>query len=626
MKRIRKLDPLTINQISAGEVVDRPASVVKELIENALDAQSTRIIIEIREGGKRYIRVTDNGTGIHKDDVDVIFERHATSKIKKIDDLQSILSLGFRGEALASIASVSQVELITRTEDHPSGLYLRLHGGILEERKEIGCPIGTTLIVNHLFYNTPARAEFLKSNTAEAAYISDLIAKYALAYPQISFRFIKNDEIIFNTPGGGNTLDNIKRIYGTEVAKNLYALSEENEDISLKAYISKPSFVRGNKKLQVFFVNGRYIKDKTISNAIEQAYKSLVMVNKFPICFIYLNIKPDRLDVNIHPAKAEIRFKDEQLVQKFVFNALRKKLFEENLIPHMPVNSMDSKQEEERDEEGFDTFSETSQIQLNFENDVKEQDGQPSKKDTDYSDQKFSQMQEKKSTFLEDNPSYLVNNKNDSMLKSSRNFMNIEKEQKERKTFPFPDIKISDQIFQTYLIGHDQDNLYLIDQHGAHERILYDYFVEKYEKQSVISQTLLTPLLIELSFREFELVKEHLEIFSRLGFEVQEFGFNSIILRSVPMIFGEPEAKEFFLEVLNSIEKEFSSSSVIKADKVISMACKNAVKAKDRLAKEEIDQLMKQLALSPNPFTCPHGRPIILSITKKEIEKRFRRI
>ncbi len=614
MKRIYKLDKLTSNKIAAGEVVDRPASVVKELIENSLDAQSHNIIVEIREGGKNYVRVTDNGTGIHKDDTEIAFERHATSKIKSIDDLQSVVSLGFRGEALASIAAVAQMELITRTEDVVSGIYLNLNGGILKERKEIGCPKGTTFIVKHLFYNTPARAKFLKSNASEAAYISDLVAKYALAYPNISFRFINNGEIIFSTSGDGNIFNNIARIYGTEIAKNVYYLSEKNEMISMEAYIAKPSLSRGNRKLQVYFVNGRYVKNKAIADAIDDGYKTLVMTKKFPVCFIYLKVRPSQIDVNVHPAKTEIRFKNEQFVQTFVADAIRKKLSQENLIPHMHLVNNNDKNKST-------IFPETKQIGINLIKDVEEQKEFSFKSLT--SSENHSMPKNQKLVISEDKLSYNINSKDNEAYNKKIKKLESNNKQENPK---LSNIKIIGQIFQTYLIGQDDDTLYLIDQHGAHERILYDHLIEMYKNQSVVSQNLLTPLPIELSFKEFNLVKNNIDIFKNIGFNVEEFGLNTIVLRAVPILFGEPEIKGFFLEVLDSLNKEISNGYEIKIDKIVSKACKNAIKAKDTLNTREIDELMRQLAYSANPFTCPHGRPIIISITRNDIEKKFKRI
>ncbi|QEK12175.1 DNA mismatch repair endonuclease MutL [Crassaminicella thermophila] len=629
LKRIHKLDKLIANKIAAGEVVDRPVSVVKELVENAIDANASKIIVEIKEGGKTYIRITDDGIGIYESDVEIAFERHATSKIKDADDLNSILSLGFRGEALASIASVSQVELITKTEDSKTGTYLEIHGGEIIERKEIGCPKGTTFVIKNLFYNMPARYQFMKSNAVETGYISDLISKFALAYSNISFRFINNGTIVFTTSGSSSVINNIVSIYGKEIAKNMMYVSNRVKDISIEAYISKPTIARGNKKQQVFFVNGRYVKNKIISDAIEEAYKTLVKVNRFPICFIYLNIPPNRLDVNIHPTKTEIRFDDELYIKDFVVNTLRSKLLEENLIPSIGFEKS-KKQLEGYQERIIDLPTCSDTIIKNTKNisEIK-----PNK-------------EHEKDLVLEDKLSYHANNKVENKLvkatqkkeKINRNNIsefnqntktkNIVNEEKlnNKNSELIMNIRILGQIFNTYLIGQDDQTMFLIDQHAAHERILYDTLLKSYKERSAVSQKLLTPILVEVSFVEFEIVKKNVDIFNNLGFEVEEFGMNAFILRSVPVVFGEPEAKEFFMEVVDNFQKNINNSYDIKVEQIISMACKQAIKAKDKLDFVEIKELMKQLAKLENPFTCPHGRPIIVSMTKYEIERKFKRI
>lgn len=622
--RIIKLDKQIANKIAAGEVVDRPASVVKELLENAIDAGASNIIVEIKEGGKSYIRVTDNGSGIHKSDVEMAFERHATSKIRDVEDLNTIVSLGFRGEALASIASVSQVELITKTEDVISGSYLELHEGKIIEHREIGCPQGTTFVIKNLFYNTPARFQFMKSNAAETSYISNIIGKYALAYPNISFRFINNGTVGFTTSGSGSVINNIACIYGKEIAKYMYPITDKDGPISLEGYISKPSVSRGNRQLQAFFVNGRYIKSKIVHEAIDEAYKTLVMVNKFPVCILYLTIPPDKLDVNIHPTKTEIRFYDESYIKEFIIHALRKRLLHENLIPDInldaPKSNMDSQgciQEQMID---LNLSSATTNEFVRATDTFKGNEQQ---------------------TVKEDKLPFIANNKmKDNIPKKVEKAEIIEEDirmsgptekvhkvayAKPSRPQSLQNIRIIGQVFNSYLIGQDGDIMYLIDQHAAHERIMYEQLLRQYKQQSIISQKRLTPMVIELSFAEFEAVKNHMDIFIRLGFDIEEFGINAYILRAVPVVFGEPQAKEFFLEVLDNLQKEIHNSYDMKMDKIIHMACKQAIKAKDKLNAVEITELLKQLSSLENPFTCPHGRPVIVSITKYEIEKKFKR-
>ncbi|MCT4604966.1 MAG: DNA mismatch repair endonuclease MutL [Marinisporobacter sp.] len=682
-KKIYKLEKFIANKIAAGEVVDRPSSVVKELVENAIDAKASKIIIEIKEGGKSYIRITDNGVGIHEEDMEIAFERHATSKIKNVKDLDSILSLGFRGEALASIASVSQVELISKTREEPSGTYLELHGGQIIEHKDMGCPNGTTFVIKNLFYNVPARLQFMKSNATETTYISDLISKYALAYPDISFRFINNGTIVFTTSGSSSIVNNIASIYGKEMAKNmLYLANKKSDTFSIQAYISKPTTTRGNKQLQVFFVNGRYVKNKMISQAIEEAYRTLITINRFPICFIYLTVPPDQLDVNIHPTKTEIRFNKGLNIKEFVKDTLKERLLRENLIPNVgferPKKKEDGHQERIIDLPKFKKMSEPNEIK-------------PFKKEEKIirpiQVEKVENKKNIKDLVFEDKSTYHVNNKDEKNHKEifpkKEKHSNIQTENRKinRKTIDNPPIdyqktkdqivtnerihkqgidhkkakhiainennievkhleekkhnkntdkilgiRILGQIFNTYLIGQDGQSMYLIDQHAAHERIMYDQLMKNYQNQSAISQKLLAPILVELSFAEFEIVKKNMNMFTQLGFEIEEFGINALILRSVPVLFGKPEAKKFFIEIVDHLQKNIQSSYDMKIEKIISMSCKKAIKANDRLDSLEIDQLMKQLSELENPFTCPHGRPVIVAMSKYEIEKKFKRV
>ncbi|WP_165916145.1 DNA mismatch repair endonuclease MutL [Marinisporobacter balticus] len=673
IKRIHKLEKFIANKIAAGEVVDRPASVVKELVENAIDAKSSKIIVEIKEGGKTYIRITDNGVGIHESDVEIAFERHATSKIRNVSDLDSILSLGFRGEALASIASVSILELITKTRSSDAATYLELHGGVVRERKEVGSPSGTSFVVKNLFYNVPVRLQFMKSNVTETSYISDLISKFALAYPDMSFRFISNGTIIFSTSGSSSVITNIANIYGKEMARNMIYVSKIREGMALQAYISKPTLSRGNKQLQVFFVNGRYVKNKIISEAIEEAYKTLVTINKFPICFIYLNIPPNHIDVNIHPTKTEIRFNNASAIKELIVTTLKNKLLEENLVPNVNFEKqkkvVEGYQERIIDLPAFTNNEQQMGQMICATKEIEKADPLDKKDKTIKKEHIQNLVLENKSTYVANNK--IIHDSTKPLFKKAENtikdideavnkqvktkeekMMNdaiVTKEEKiinqainknEEKTTQttnttkynnknremIMNIKILGQIFNTYLIGQDGENMYLIDQHAAHERILYDTLLKNYKTQIAVSQKLLVPIVVELSFGEFEIVKKHIDLFIHLGFEIEEFGMNAFILRSVPIVFGKPEVKRFFIEIVDGLQKEVHNSYDLKVEKIISMSCKQAIKANDRLEQIEIDALMKQLAELENPFTCPHGRPIIVSMTKYEIEKKFKRV
>ena len=610
--RIHLLDSLTANKIAAGEVVDRPSSVIKELVENAIDAHATVIVIEIRDAGKEYIRISDNGLGIHPSDVEIAFERHATSKITQIEDLNSTLSLGFRGEALASIASVSQVELITKTAEPVSGIHLELHGGKIIFKKEIGCPIGTTFIVKNLFYNTPARFKFLKSNTSESSYIIDLVSKISLAHPDKSFKLINNNSIVFSTSGTNNILHTITSIYGKELAKNMVTARKEESNYFVEAYFSKTDMYRGNRQQQAVFVNGRLIKSKAITDAIDEAYRTLLPINKFPICFLYLKIPPAEIDVNIHPAKTEIKFSNESLVKSLLISTLKERLFQERLIPEIKLTP---KNQEELRQETFINLSPPSN-QENIERNGKETHSSQDK-NTYFTNNKVA----------ENKPSILFE-RNDRSNNHPAD-KDLEKPLAEN-TIYHPDlinIRIIGQVFSSYLVGDDGHQMYLIDQHAAHEKILYTQFLKQYKEKNVYIQKLLTPIIVELSLAEFERLQHDVGIFEELGFEVEPFGRNAFLIRSVPLQFGEPETKSFFMEAVESYNEEYrlSDRSSLKIEKIISMACKAAVKAKNKLHELEIHALMQQLAALENPYTCPHGRPVIISMSKLEIEKKFKR-
>ncbi|SHJ54906.1 DNA mismatch repair protein MutL [Geosporobacter subterraneus DSM 17957] len=608
--RIHLLDALTANKIAAGEVVDRPASVIKELVENAIDAQATMIVIEIREAGKEYIRISDNGMGIHPSDVEIAFERHATSKITQIEDLDKTVSLGFRGEALASIASVSQVELITKTATSISGIHLELHGGKAVLKKEVGCPTGTTVIVKNLFYNTPARFKFLKNNTSESSYIIDLVSKIALAHPDKSFKLINNNIIVFSTAGTGHILHTITSIYGKELAKNMLTARREENNYHVEAYFSKIDMYRGNRQQQAAFVNGRLIKSKVITGAIDEAYRTLLPINKFPICFLYMKIPPSEIDVNIHPAKTEIKFSNEKLIKSLLISVLKDRLLQEKLIPEIKLTP---KNQEELIQETIIDLP-THIPQKNFEINIKE-DGVKEDKNTFITNNKVAIVQSA--------PAYEKNNS------STKELQEPLKESIPEKKIHHPhllNIRIVGQVFSSYLVGDDGLQMYLIDQHAAHEKIIYEQLLEQYREKRIYIQQLLAPIIVELSPAEFEKLQGDVDIFEKMGFEVEVFGRNAFLIRSVPLQFGEPETKSFFMEIIeNYNEAHGPSDHNLKVERIITMACKAAVKAKDRLDRLEMHGLMRQLSYLENPYTCPHGRPVIVSMSKLEIEKKFKR-
>ena len=581
-KKIEMLDNLTINKIAAGEMIESPYSVVKELIENSIDADASIITLEIKEGGKKYIRVTDNGIGIDGEYVEQAFMRHSTSKITNINDLSSIDSLGFRGEALASIAAVSQVEMITRTADQAHGVMIKIIGGKIETSKKVGCPVGTTVIVNNLFFNTPARLKFMKSNSAETMKISKIITLLALSNPGISFKYINNNDIIFTTPGNSILSQTILSVLDKDTFENLIFLEEKEPDMKLWGYISQPNFVRGNRNLQIIYVNGRYIKNKSIGKAIEEAYKEKIIINRYPVCILNLSIDPSETDINVHPSKTEIKFEKEEQVQEFIHKSIIKALEKDSVIPKLRVT-----EHKLREEQG-PKFIPVPPVETDNPREIVKDmsvagDVLINEIDEDYT---------KQSSFL----STLSNQ-----------------------------YKIIGQIFNTYIILEKEQSIYLIDQHAAHERLLYNRFLKEIENENVVSQKLVEPKILELSNEDYILLSDNLDLFIRLGFHVEDFGINAVIIREVPMILGKPRDFSFVYEILDETRNNDNITERFE-DTIVKKACKKAIKAKDKLDYYEIKQLVEEILTLTPPLTCPHGRPIILTMRQYDIEKHFKRI
>lgn len=626
INRIKKLHENVSNKIAAGEVVERPASVVKELIENSIDAKATSITIEIMEAGKSYIRISDNGIGILADDIDLAFERHATSKIFTDIDIYNVKSLGFRGEALASIASVSNVEIITKTKEAEFGLRVDIKNGRIIDKSQVGCPKGTTIIIKDLFYNTPARYKFLKSNSAETNYISSIVNKLALSRSEISFKYIVNNKNIFTTPGEEDIYSTIYTIYGKDIAKNLLKIKDSKDKISVDGYISNLKYTRGNRQLQVIFVNGRYIKSKAISDAINIAYKTLLPINRFPICFLYIQVPYDSLDVNIHPAKTEIRFHDERLVKNFISQVINKGLLTSNLIPEVKVkekNNTDSKvnglaNRTSTNSDNKNIFVKDNSEQIHFSKTI-------DKRNNDARDDRHAIKKEDNIKTDKSNEEFQINEILQDMNKTKIMNKDEKKENIRDKSELFDELNIIGQLFYTYIICEKGEDMFLIDQHAAHERILYEKYLDSFLNSEVISQILLDPIVLDLNYLDKEMLMQYKNIFSRLGYKIDEFGYNTIILREVPILFGKPVAKDFFLKLVEGMEKDISNNYEMKLEKIIQQSCKSAIKAYDSLKNVEIKKLLKDLKDVKNPFTCPHGRPIIISITKSEIEKKFMR-
>ncbi len=608
MGKIKLLDEITINKIAAGEIIERPASIVKELVENSIDAKANNIIIEIKDGGKSYIRVTDDGEGIPRDEVELAFKRHSTSKIESIEDLNNTISLGFRGEALASISTVSKIEALTKTEKDLKGIQLFLENGDILEKNSIGCPKGTTMIVRELFYNTPVRKKFLKSDLAESNCISDLVYRLALGNFQISFKYIKDNKIIIKTPGNNKLLSNIYLLLGKEFTENLNEIYYENDILKIYGYISNNTFYRGSRNHQYIYINNRYIESQHISRIIEEKYKSLIPINKFPVFIIFLEIDPLLLDVNIHPTKQEVKFKEQNLIDEAIEKAIDSEFDRLYNIPEIELPKKKSKEDKYEDINFLDKpkndVVEKDNVEKSSNNIVKITYEKPANKIKDASED------------------YNKNIEQDNITN------NIDFDRKSKNIIVLSDLKIIGVIFKTYIIVEDSinENVYIVDQHAAHERVLYEKFKREYENENIAVQKLLAPEIIELTNKELNIIKENIDLFYKLGFEIEEFGMNSIALRGVPILFGKPNYKQMLFDIVDNFQHNIKSNYEMRLEKIMKIACSSAVKGGDRISDIEIHSLFEQLEKADNPYTCPHGRPIIIQITKYELEKQFKRI
>lgn len=609
MSIIQILDSITINHIAAGEVVERPMSVVKELVENSIDAESTAITIEISEGGISYIRVTDNGLGIDQEDAAKAFERHATSKISNFNDLNHITSLGFRGEALASIASVSQVEMITRTPNSLSGISIIYHGGNLMEINETGCPEGTTLLVRNLFYNAPARIKFLKKSGMEAAYISDIIIRFILSNPSVSIKFINNGKMIYHSIGDGELCSAIYSVYGKEIIAHLIKMNAVFHDVHVWGYIGTAEISRSNRNYQSLFINGRYVKNKEIVKAIELAYHSVLPINQFPFYVLHMSIPTNHLDVNVHPNKTEVRlFHEREIVDGLVQN-VRDAILQIRFIP---------KQIE--DQEINDSSPSYVKASNDVHDKVKENENVYDQvKETNYGNQNqinyidiSSHVKQEMQMILHD----------DEIVEG----MELDKIANNNNIFDLNSIKIIGQLFNTYIIVEQYDIVYIIDQHAAHERLLYEKYKQELEKGEIVLQQLLIPYTIEVTYSEKEYIIANMALLHKMGYILEEFGILTYQLRAIPNIFGASQIKDNLLTIIDSLYllKPILDNEK-KQDLLMQMACKHAIKAGDPLQVMEISWLLECIKQDKIPLTCPHGRPILTKIYKHDLEKRFKR-
>lgn len=585
MGKIHVLDESTINKIAAGEVIERPASIVKELVENSIDAGAAAISIEILEGGKSLINVSDNGCGIMKEDTEQVFFRHATSKIKDSGDIQGINTLGFRGEAMASIAAVSEVELLTKAEEDTSGSHIIIKGGKPIQNVSIGYPTGTTVTVRDLFFNTPARLKFLKSDSSEQGAIVDIVEKLAMTNTGISMKLTVNNKVVLHTPGNGDLLSVILCIYGKNISGAMLPLEYSNDNLTIEGYMGKPEIARGNSTYMTFSVNKRYIKSRMLSEAVKQAYKTLLMNNRYPFSIININIKSEMTDVNVHPTKQEVKFSDERAIFNTLYLAVKNCLNNNRLTFENMEDSMEPERTSAFESRSYYDTAKVSFDQLSFGKETAAPRVDSYKRQYDYNrDQEVHQEQ--------------FNN----------------------------GINIIGQIFGTYILGQKDDDFYIIDQHAAHERIMFEYIKEKYNEKNITVQELMMPIVVELSPAEKVLYEENSHIFLNLGFEIEWFGESTIAIRSVPILMGEPCTGEFFNNILDSLKESTLSAATPLEKIIISMACKNSIKAGDNITPEEISVLLERLMKTSLPYTCPHGRPTIITMSKYELDKKFKRI
>lgn len=677
MPQITLLSQETIDKIAAGEVVERPSSVVKELVENAIDAGATAVTVEIKEGGISFIRITDNGCGIEHSQVPLAFLRHSTSKIRNVEDLMCIKSLGFRGEALSSIAAVAQVELITKTYSELTGTRYVIEGSREKENEEVGAPDGTTFIVRNLFYNTPARRKFLKSAQTEGNYIGDLMERLALSHPNVSFKFINNGQTKMHTSGNSNEKDMIYHIYGRDITAAILPVNVENEYFKVKGFIGKPLISRGNRNYENYFINGRYIKSALLSKAIEEAYKGFMMQHQYPFCVLYFTMDTELLDVNVHPTKMELRFSNNEDIYRKLYQIIRDTLTHKEFIPEVP---MDEKKEEKRapietkTPEPFEkrriqdlrssiakdtpyepkypnrdrltgtsgkfttskTVEPTANHKTEHETEVPEnlnvfkkllsQNKCPPAATEENTEISYRDIKEQQETVVKDTNTYTVDaisdNKADyeqqTFLDEESGFLTKDAAKKHR---------IIGQLFDTYWLIEYEDKLFIIDQHAAHEKVLYERTMKRVKEKEFASQRVSPPIILTLSLEEQEMLEKYEEQISAFGYEIEPFGGKEYAITAIPADFEAVNMKSMFIDMLD----DFTNISGREApelilEKVASMSCKAAIKGGNHISRPEAEQLIDELLTLENPYHCPHGRPTIISMTKYEIERKFKRI
>lgn len=680
MPHIQVLDQITIDKIAAGEVIERPASIVKELVENSIDSGATSVTVEIKDGGIDFIRVTDNGCGIAHEEVRSAFLRHSTSKIRNVEDLMHISSLGFRGEALSSIAAVTRTELITKEEDKELGTKYVIEGGKEVSLEETGAPNGTTFLVHQLFYNVPARRKFLKTPMTEAGHVQDLLIHLALSHPEVAFLFKNNNQEKLRTSGNGKLKDVIYHVYGREIAANILEMDYEKDGLRITGYLGKPIITRGNRNFENFFVNGRYVKSPMISKSLEDAYKDFTMQHKFPFAVLHFHVDGETIDVNVHPTKMELRFQRQQEVYGTVYEGVHRRLLEPELIQKAEVPDPVAERPAAGGSKKESPFllrpraagSNRAEGNASPPSNPADAAPQPEVRDEEYFIRK---MKERVTAYHERMSSAEVADRKDiyrpekqaEKIRDAVRYADTptdrtppaleeipakekvfqaepsaqkeeEKEQKPRQMDLFEEnflkrdvraeYKLIGQVFDTYWLVQFQDSLYIIDQHAAHERVLYERTLKGMKTREFTSQYLSPPIVLTLSMQEARLLEENMDRFTRIGFEIEPFGPEEYAVRAVPDNLFSIAKKELLMEMLDDLADGLSTSMTPELidEKVASMSCKAAVKGNNRLSAQEVDALIGELLTLDNPYHCPHGRPTIIAMTKRELEKKFKRI
>ena len=617
---INILDSNTINKIAAGEVVERPSSVVKELVENAIDAGANAITVEIKDGGMTLIRVTDNGCGIHKEEVKVAFLRHSTSKIKTAADLLGISSLGFRGEALSSISAVSQVELITKCSESLSGVRYRIDGGTEKELEDVGAPDGTTFLVRNLFYNTPARRKFLKTPATEAGYVSSVMEHLCMSHPDISFRFINNNQPKLQTVGNGNLKDVIYAVYGREISANLIEIHEKFDTFSIDGFIGKPAVCRGNRNYENYYINGRYIRNSIVSKAVEEGFAPFIMQHKYPFTAFHITIEPELLDVNVHPSKMELRFANSPYIYDCVRNAVMEALSQKELIVDATLD--DKVIPSALTEPADNTNAAMTNTAESANAAVTEQSESVS-----FTKAVTSDTYDKPTRMPEPFETKRAAEYDTTVLKPDYTQLKLFERPELLKEQNKKSIKIIGQVFDTYWIIEFENNMYIIDQHAAHEKVLFERFMKRYNEHTIHTQYISPPEIIKVSLQEDNILKEHMSEFNKFGYEIESFGGDEYVISGIPADFAGASPKDLLLEILDDMSGtgvKVTPDSI--KDRIATMSCKAAVKGNNKLSYAEARELIDELMELDNPYNCPHGRPTLITISKYELEKKFKRI